>query len=65
MSAIDELFARATERTPLAADDGKSGVPVERVVIDGQRYIAKHMEVGGDWLARATGDFVLRQLLLW
>ena len=65
MSAIDELLAGATERTRLAADDGKSGVPIERVVIDGHRYIAKHMEVGGDWLARATGDLGLRQLLLW
>ena len=65
MSAIDELLAGATERTQLVADDGKSGVPVERVVIDGLRYIAKHMEVGGDWLARATGDLGLRQLLLW
>ena len=51
VNAIDELLAGATERTPLVADDGKSGVPIERVVIDGQRYIAKHMEVAGDWLA--------------
>jgi hypothetical protein len=65
VNAIDELLAAATERTQLAADDGKSGVPIERVVIDGQRYIAKHMEVGGDWLARATGDLGMRQLLLW
>jgi len=65
VNAIDELLAGATERTPLVADDGKSGVPIERVVIDGQRYIAKYMEVAGDWLARATGDLGLRQLLLW
>ncbi len=65
MNAIDELLAGATERTQLAAGDGKSGVPIERVVIDGRRYIAKHMEVAGDWLARATGDLGMRQLLLW
>jgi hypothetical protein len=65
VNAIDELLAGATERTQLVADDGKSGVPIERVVIDGKRYIAKHMEVGGDWLARASGDLGLRQLLLW
>jgi hypothetical protein len=65
VNPIDELLSGATERTQLTADDGKSGVPIERVVIDGQRYIAKHMEVGGDWLARATGDFGMRQLLLW
>jgi hypothetical protein len=65
VSAIDELFEEATERTQLVADDGKSGVPIERVVIGGHPYIAKHMEVGGDWLARATGDLGLRQLLLW
>jgi len=64
-NAIDELLAGATERTQLVADDGKSGVPIERVVIDGKHYIAKHMEVGGDWLARATGDLGLRQLVLW
>ena len=65
MSEIDDLFASATERTPLVSRDGKSGVPMERVVIDGERYVAKHMEVAGDWLARATGDFGLRQLHLW
>jgi hypothetical protein len=65
VNAIDELLAGATERTRLSAGDGKSGVPIERVVIDGQRYIAKHMEVGGDWLARGTGDLGMRQLLLW
>ena len=65
VNAIDELFERASERTPLVADDGKSGVPMERVVIDGQRFVAKHMEIGGDWLARATGDFGLRQIHLW
>lgn len=65
MSAIDELLENASERTPLVSEDGKSGVPLERVVIDGQRYVAKHMEVAGDWLARASGDFGLRQLHLW
>jgi hypothetical protein len=65
VNAIDELLAGATERTRLEADDGKSGVPIERVVIAGKRYIAKHMEVAGDWLARATGDLGMRQLLLW
>jgi phosphotransferase family enzyme len=65
VNAIDELLAEATERTPLVAGDGKSGAPIERVVIRGNPYIAKHMEVGGDWLARATGDLGLRQLLLW
>jgi hypothetical protein len=65
VNAIDELLSGATERTQLTADDGKSGVPIERVVIDGQRFIAKHMEVAGDWLARATGDLGMRQLLLW
>jgi hypothetical protein len=65
VNAIDELLAGATERTQLAAGDGKSGVPIERVVIGGERYIAKHMEVAGDWLARATGDLGMRQLLLW
>ena len=65
MTAIDELFEGATERSPLVSEDGKSGVPMERVVIDGQRYVAKHVEVAGDWLARASGDFGLRQLHLW
>ena len=65
VNAIEQLLDGATERTPLVSEDGKSGVPIERVVIDGRRYVAKYMEVAGDWLARATGDFGLRQLHLW
>ena len=42
VASVDELLAGATDHTPLAADDGKSGNWLERVRIDGQPLVAKH-----------------------
>ena len=48
-SSVDELLAGATARTPLAAGDAKSGSMLERVVIDGQPMVLKHLHPDEDW----------------
>ena len=40
------------------ADDGKSGNQLERMVVDGQRLVVKHMTLAGDWIMRVMGDRV-------
>ncbi|MFN2537510.1 MAG: hypothetical protein ABR549_05075 [Mycobacteriales bacterium] len=60
-----ELLAGATSRASFVPDDGLSGVPMERVVIDGQRYVAKWLSPELDWVARVMGDTVCRPVLLW
>jgi len=62
---LDELLAGATSREVLAHPDGKSGVLFERVVIDGERFVVKHLHVDDDWIMRATGDVRCRPLVVW
>src|SRR6476661_5756221 len=61
----DELLARASSRTPLAAVDGLSGVRMESVVIDGERFVAKWLGQDIDWVARLTGDVACRPVVMW
>jgi hypothetical protein len=63
-SAAD-LLAGASSRTPFQPADGLSGVPMERVVIDGQRYVAKWLGPDVDWVSRIVSDRVCRPVLLW
>jgi hypothetical protein len=63
--SIAELLAGATGREPIVADDGKSGNTLERVEIDGVRYVVKHQSVEADWIMRITGDRVFWPLRLW
>jgi Phosphotransferase enzyme family len=62
-SAAD-LLAGATERTPLAAP-GKSGARLERVLIGGERYVLKHLDLAEDWTMRASGCLRGAALELW
>ena len=62
---LDELLAGVTSREVLAHPDGKSGVLFERVVIDGERFVVKHLHVDDDWIMRATGDVRCRPLVVW
>ena len=52
--SLDELLAGATERTPLEADDGKSGAHLEWVVIDGERFVLKILDLRTDWTMHAA-----------
>ena len=64
-SSLEELLADATSREVLSHTDGKSGVLMERVVIDGERYVVKHLHPDDDWIMRASGDVRCRPLLVW
>src|SRR6202050_995199 len=62
---LTELLARATERSELAEVPGKSGATLERVVIDGQHYVLKHLDLAEDWTMRASGCLRGAPLVLW
>jgi hypothetical protein len=63
-ASVAELVAGATERTPLEGA-GKSGARLERVVIGGQRYVLKHLDLAEDWTMRASGCLRGAPLLAW
>jgi Phosphotransferase enzyme family len=62
---LAELLAGATDRTRLAEVPGKSGASLERVVIDGQHYVLKHLDLAEDWTMRASGCLPGAPLVLW
>jgi hypothetical protein len=62
---VAELVAGATERTVIAEVPGKSGASLERVVIGGQRYVLKHLDLAEDWTMRASGCLRGAPLMLW
>ncbi len=62
---VAELLARATERTVLDEVPGKSGARLERVVIGGQPYVLKHIDLGEDWTMRASGCLRGASFMLW
>jgi hypothetical protein len=62
---VAELLAGMTERTVLDGAPGKSGARLERVTIGGQRYVLKHLDLGGDWTMRASGSLRGAPLELW
>ena len=62
---VGELIAGATGRTELADAPGKSGASLERVVIGGQDYVLKHLDLAGDWTMRASGCLRGAPLVLW
>src|SRR4051812_1953670 len=65
MGSAAELLAGATSHEPLTNADGKSVVPMERVVIDGSSYVTKQISPRFDWISRATGDYGCRARFCW
>ncbi|HLM16686.1 MAG TPA: phosphotransferase [Acidimicrobiia bacterium] len=63
--SVDALVAGASSRTPVGFDDSKSGARFERVVIDEQRYLLKHIDPRDDWIMRQTGDIGCIPIRLW
>jgi hypothetical protein len=55
LTDLGELVAAASEREVLDEAPGKSGARLERLVIDGERYVLKHMDLASDWTMRTTG----------
>lgn len=62
--SVDELVEGATVREPFVAD-GKSGALLERVAIDGETFIVKHVDLGDDWIMRQTGDMHGYAISVW
>jgi hypothetical protein len=62
---LAELLAGATERSLVAEAPGKSGATLERVMIGGQRYMLKHLDLAEDWTMRASGCLPGAPLVLW
>lgn len=63
--SVERLLGDDLVRVPLISEDGKSGAVVERVTIDGEQHVLKHLHLEQDWVMRATGDLVGRPLILW
>jgi hypothetical protein len=64
-ASLAGLLATATEREPLAEAPGKSGAVLERVVIGGEPYLLKHLDLATDWTMRASGCLSGAPLVLW
>ncbi len=62
---VAELLDGATERAALEEIPGKSGATLERVVIGGQGYVLKHLDLAEDWTMRASGCLRGAPLVLW
>ena len=60
-----ELVSAATERIRLADGPGKSGAALERLVIDGQPYVLKQLDLANDWTMRASGCLRGAPLMAW
>src|ERR1039457_6631913 len=65
MYPLTELLSGATERTVLAEAPGKSGATLERMVIGGQDYVLKQLDLADDWTMRASGCLCGARLVLW
>ena len=64
-ASVTDLVAGATERTAMTEGAGKSGARLERVVIGGQPYVLKHLDLAQDWTMRASGCLRGAPLLAW
>ena len=62
---VAEMLTGVTERTVLDGVPGKSGARLERVIIGGQGYVLKHLDLGADWTMRASGSLRGAPLELW
>ena len=60
-----ELIAGATSRVPVTEGAGKSGARLERLVIGGEPYVLKHLDLAQDWTMRASGCLPGAPLLAW
>ena len=64
-SSVEELLVGATRREPFVHTDSKSGVGFERVVIDGERYVLKHVHIDDDWTMRFWHETTCVPLDVW
>jgi hypothetical protein len=64
-ASVAELVAGASIRVPMTAVDSKSGARFERVVIDGDAFVLKHVDHRDDWIMRQTGDVGCVPVRVW
>src|SRR5580698_11324758 len=64
-ASVTELIAGATSRVSLTEGAGKSGARLEGLVIGGQPYVLKHLDLAEDWTMRASGCLRGAPLLAW
>ena len=64
-ASVTDLIAGATSRVSLTEGAGKSGARLERLVIGGQPYVLKHLDLAEDWTMRASGCLRGAPLLAW
>ena len=62
---VAAMLAGATERIGFDEAPGKSGARLERVVIGGERYVLKYLDLAEDWTLRASGCLRGAPLVLW
>jgi len=65
VASAAELLGRATARTALRPADGLSAVPMERVLLDGERLVVKWLSPEIDWVMRFSGDDRCRPVVMW
>ena len=65
IGTIDELLEGATQREPMTHTDSKSGAGFERVVIDGESFVVKYLDIREDWTMRCTGQLDYAPVALW
>ncbi len=63
--SLTELLGREVSGEVLTGDDGKTGARLERVTVDGHRYMLKYLHLDDDWAMRATGDLAIRAVAVW
>ena len=63
--SIDELLAGATRREPWAPAASRSNTAFERVWVDGEPMLVKHLHLDDDFIGRTTGDIGCRPLRAW
>lgn len=64
-STADAMLHAATYREPMKTADSLSSATFERVVIGGERFVAKYVSTASDWIMRASGDVACRPLWMW
>jgi hypothetical protein len=64
-SSLEELLGGDSAREQWKTSESLSGSMLERVVIDGEPYVVKHLHVDDDWIQRVQGDLFTKPLEMW
>lgn len=55
-ASIEELLQGASDSGNIDAGDSRSGATLERVTIEGEKFVLKRISWSRDWLMRTSGD---------